>query len=213
MKFAKFLSILFAVIAVALIVATAIGYARFYQEPPMIQTPIEKAEIRTQMLMDAICSGDYAAAKGSLYGEPELQWNREAASELGALLWQEYSSTMSYAFDGPCYVSGSGVFRDVTVTVLDIPALRPKIQERFQLLMEPYLTEARYDSEAFDENGNLRQDFAADVLQQAAEQMVLYYENAFTSYQITLELVLQNGQWWVVPTRTLIDVVAGAVTQ
>ena len=59
----------------------------------------------------------------------------------------------------------------------------------------------------------MRQDFAADVLQQAAEQMVLYYENAFTSYQITLELVLQNGQWWVVPTRTLIDVVAGAVTQ
>lgn len=213
MKFAKVLSVFFALIAVALIVATAVGYDRFHQEPPMIQTPIEKAEIRTELLMDAICCGDYAAAKESLCGEPELQWNRETASELGALLWQEYSSTMSYAFDGPCYVTGAGVFRDVTVTVLDIAALRPKIQERYQLLMDPYLDEARYDSEAFDENGNLRQDFAAAVLQQAAEQMVLYYENAYTSYQITLELVLQNGQWWVVPTRTLIDVVAGAVTQ
>ena len=213
MKFAKFLSIFFAVIAVALIVATAMGYVRFHREPPMIQTPVEEAEIRTELLMEAICRGDYAAAAESLYGKPELQWNQESASELGELLWQEYSSSMSYAFSGPCYVTPSGIFRDVTVTVLDIPVLGPKIQERFELLMAPYLEEARYDSEAFDENGVLRQDFAVSVLRRAAEHILYHYTNDCASYQITLELVFENGQWWVVPQRTLIDIVAGVTTQ
>ena len=212
MKYVKYLPIIFAAIAVVLIVATVIGYVCFHQEPPMIQTPVEDAEIRTEMLMEAVCRADYSAAAESLYGEPELQWNRETASELGALLWQAYSSTMSYEFSGPCYATGSGIFRDVTVTVLDIPALSPKIQEQFQLLMEPHLSEAKYGSEAFDENGALRQEFAADMLRQAVEQ-ILQEDNACTSHQVTLELVYQNGQWWVVPERTLIDIISGVVTQ
>ena len=103
-------------------------------------------------------------------------------------------------------------YLNVTMTVLDIPALSPKIQERFLLLMEPYLADARYDSEAFDENGVLRQDFAADVLRRAVQQTLLL-EDASASYRITLELVYRDGQWWVLPERNLIDIVAGAMTQ
>ena len=212
MKVEKVLSIGFAALAAVLILATIIGYACFRRVPPMVQTPVEEAEIRTEMLMEALCQGDYSTAGESLYGKPELQWDPEAASELGALLWQEYSSSMSYAFSGPCYANGSGIFRDVTVTVLDIPALCPKIQEQFLLLMEPHLAEARYDSEAFDETGALRQDFAAGVLRQAAEQ-VLLEENTCASHQISLELVFRDGQWWVLPGQTLIDIVAGVTTQ
>lgn len=211
MKIAKCLSVFFALIAAALIALTAVAYVRFHQTPPMIQTPVEEAEKRAEMLMDAICRGDYSAAGESLYGNPQLQWNQETASELGALLWEEYSSTMSYEFAGQCYATGSGIFRDVTVTVLDIPALRPKIQEQFQALMEPYLTDVQYDSEAFDENGALRQDFAAEKLHKAAGQ-ILWLNNSFTSHKITLELVFENGQWWVVPTQSLIDIVAGVTT-
>ena len=211
MKIAKCLSVFFLLIAVAVIAVTAMAYVKFYQAPPMIQTPVEEAEKRAEMLMDAICQGDYSAAGESLYGNPELQWNRETASQLGALLWEEYSTTMSYEFAGPCYATGAGIFRDVTVTVLDIPALRPKIQERFQALMDPYLTDVQYDSEAFDENGALRQDFAADKLHKAVSQILLL-NNSYTSHQITLELVFENGQWWVVPAQSLIDIVAGVTT-
>ena len=212
MKLAKYLSVFFAAMAAVLIVAAAMGYACFHREPPMIQTPVEDAEIRTELLMEAICRGDYSGAAESLYGKPELQWNQETASELGVLLWQAYSSTLSYEFSGPCYATGSGIFRDVTVTALDIPGLCPKIQERFELLMEPYLTEARYDSEAFDANGVLRQDFAGAVLRRAVEQL-LPEEQDRASCQITLELVFQNGQWWVLPKRTLIDIAAGVMPQ
>lgn len=212
MKLAKWLSLFFAVLAVALIMVTAVAFVRFYQKPPMIQTPVEAAEIRTETLMEAICRGDYAAAGESLYGSPELQWDPDTASELGALLWEAYSGTMSYEFSGPCYANGSGIYRDVTVTALDIPALCQRIEERFQVLMEPYLAEAQYDSEAFDENGVLRQDFAAGKLRKAAEQ-VLLLRNSYASHPVTLEVVYQNGQWWVVPSRALTDIVAGVAAQ
>lgn len=211
MKISKYLSVFFAVMAAAVIAATAISYAQLHQTPPMIQTPVEEAQSRTEMLLEALCQGDYAAAGESLYGSPELQWNQETASELGTLLWQAYSSTMSYEFSGSCYATGSGIFRDVTITVLDVPALSPKIQERFQLLMEPHMADAQYDSEAFDEHGVLRQEFAANMLRQAVEQ-TLQEDNACVSYPVTLELVFQNGQWWVVPERALIDIVAGVMT-
>ena len=119
---------------------------------------------------------------------------------------------MSYEFSGPCYATGAGIFRDVTVTVLDIPALKPKIQGRFLQLMDPYLADAQYDSEAFDENGVLRQELGESILRQAVE-LTLQEDHAFASYEITLELVHRNGQWWVVPSRSLTDIVAGVTPQ
>ena len=212
MKYAKYLSVLFAVIAVVLMAATAIGYVCFHSEPPMIQTPVEEAEARTEMLMEAICRADYTAVGESLYGKPELQWDQETAAWLSTQLWQAYTDSMSYKFSGPCYTTESGIFRDVTITALDVPALSPKIQERFQLMLEPYLTVSRYDPEIYDENGVLRQEFTADMLHQAVEQILLE-DNACTEYQITLELTFQDDQWWVVPKEPLIDIIAGVMTQ
>lgn len=211
MKNAKKLSRLFAVIAALLILATILGYVSFHKAPPVIGISLEKAESSTQLLMEAICRGDYATAGEIFYGKPELQWDRDGATQLGDQLWQAYSSTMSWEFSGDCYTTGSGIFRDVTVKVLDIPALGPKIQQRFELLMEPHLTDARYDSEAFDENGVLRQDFAAEMLRQAAEQ-ILRETPAFVTHQISLQLVFHEGQWWVMPEDSVVDLVAGVLS-
>ena len=212
MKSAKYLSVIFAAIAAVMIAATAIGYVCFHHQPPMIQTSVEGAQARSEQLMEAICRGDHAAVGESMYGKPELQWNREEAAWLSTRLWQAYTDSMSYAFSGPCYATEEGIFRDVTVTALDVPALSPKIQERFQLLLEPYLTVSRYDSEVNDENGDLRQEFTADILHQAVEQ-ILQEENAGAEYKITLELVFQDDQWWVVPKQPIIDIIAGVTTQ
>lgn len=212
MKYAKYLPIIFAVVAAVLVVATVIGYVCFHREPLTIQTPLEDAEARAELLMESICQGDYAAAGESLCGEPELQWDQETAAWLSTQLWQAYADSMSYEFCGPCYVTGSGIFRDVTVTALDVPALSPKIQERFDQLLEPYLLVSRYDSEVNEKDGALRQEFTADILHQAVEE-ILQEENACTDCRITLELVFQDGQWWVVPDQSLIDIIAGVMPQ
>ena len=100
----------------------------------------------------------------------------------------------------------------MTFTALDISALEPKIQERFDLLMEPYLAESKHNYEIYDENGVMRQDFTENILYQAVDEILLE-DNARTDYQITLELVFQDGKWLVVPNQTLIDIIAGVMTK
>ena len=210
MKFNKILSILFAVIAVALIALTAFGYAAFHDEPPMIKTSTDIAEAKTITLMEAICHGDYAAASAVLYGNPTIEWSWDTASNLSTTLWTAYADSISYEFDGSSYTTESGIFRDVTITAMDVAALGPKIYERFQQLSDPYVTAATRDHEIYDEDGNLRQEFTEKLLYQAIDE-ILAEDNATVSYQITLELVFQDGQWWVVPSKSLIDIVAGVM--
>lgn len=212
MKTARFLSAFFALLAVVLIAATGIGYVRFHDAPPMILTPVEEVENRTEALMEAFCRGDYAAARESLYGRPELRWDPDAASELGTVLWEAFGSAVAYEFSGECYASGSGIFRDVVITVLDVPAMIPQIQEHFQFLLEQYTAGARRNAEALDEEGNIREEFMKKVLCEAAQQAVR--ENSiYAKRQITLALLYQDGQWWVVPDQELIALVTGVMTQ
>ena len=212
MKYTKFLSVLFAVIAALLIVSTAVGYAVFHSAPPMIGTSTNAAEAVSEELIDSICNMDYTAAGEILYGKPALQWAAETASPLSTQLWTAYTNSMTCEFSGPCYATEAGIFRDVTVTALDISALSPKIQERFDLLLEPYLAESRRNTEIYDENGIMRQDFTAGVLYQAIDE-ILSEDNAHAVHTITLELVFEDGQWWVVPSQSLIDVVVGIMPQ
>ena len=64
---------------------------------------------------------------------------------------------------------------------------------------------------ASDENGVLRQELGESILRQAVE-LTLQEDHAFASYKITLELVYRNGQWWVMPSSSLTDIVAGVTT-
>ena len=211
MKYTKLLSAFFTVLAAVSVVLTAVGYVCFHSKPPMLLTSTEDAEARTELLMESVCSANYTSAGEVLHGKPELQWNTVTSSPLSTQLWQAYTSSMTYEFSGPCYSTESGIFRDVTVTALDISALSPKIQERFDLLMEPYLAESKRNSDIYDENGIMRQDFTANLLYQAIDE-ILGEDIVPVDRQITLELVFDDGQWWVVPSKPLMEIIVGVIT-
>ena len=170
MKYTKFLSVLFAVIAALLIVSTAVGYAVFHSAPPMIGTSTNAAEAVSEELIDSICNMDYTSAGEILYGKPALQWAAETASPLSTQLWTAYTNSMTCEFSGPCYATEAGIFRDVTVTALDISALSPKIQERFDLLLEPYLAESRRNTEIYDEALDANEtEYAVQMVKKAVD--------------------------------------------
>lgn len=209
MKLANILSKVFALVAAGLILAVAVGYNRYCDTPLMILTSMEQPEKQTEILMEAICKGDYAAAENVLYGHPKLEWNPEQASELGTVIWDAFDNSISYEFSGGCYASSSGIFRDVTVTKLDIPALIPKIQECFQQLLAQRSTEYQKLSDVLDENGNYHESFVMGVLMEASEQ-VLQENNSVSRWNLTLKLIRQDGQWQIVPSQQLISIISGA---
>lgn len=211
MKSAETLSKVFAFAAAGLILIAAIGCGLYWNTPLMILPSMERAEKQTERFMEAVSQGNYAAAEDVLYGHPKLEWDPDQASELGSVLWDAFGDSISYEFSGGCYVSSAGIFRDVTVTGLDLPAMIPIIQEQFQQLLPKRVMGHRNRSEIYDESGNYRESFVMDVLVEAAEQ-VLRENSSVSEWNVTLELVCQDGQWQIVPNQQMIYILCGGLT-
>lgn len=179
-------------------------------EPILLEVP-EAAENRALSMMDALCRGDYAAVSGALYGQPELGMDREAADPVGALFHAAYEESLVYEQVRPCYATNSGVAMDVRVTALDISSLTAALRQRSQQLLEQRVAEAGDISQVYDENGEYREDVVMEVLYDAAEQVLA--GGASVTKEVTLECVYENGQWWIVPEDTLLEIIGCGIGQ
>ena len=212
MKTAKIFSVIFALLAVILIAGTVMLSFQSRNAPVQLLGTAESAAQRAEAVMDAICRGDYAAAGSMMYGQPELNASREDSEGYASVLWNAFIGSLSYEFQGGCYATDSGVARDVTVTALDISSVMEPLKARCQALLEQRAAAAGDSTEIYDENHNYQEAFVMEVLSEAAEQ-VLSEQTASASWDITLNLVCQDGQWWVVPEQALIQVLSGGMTE
>ena len=113
-------------------------------------------------------------------------------------------------FQGKCYATDSGVALDVTVTALDVSAATASLATRAQTLLSERIEKAEDPAEVYDENNEYRADVVAAVLREAAEQ-TLENDAQLTDRELTLQLVYQDGQWWIVPDAALLQAISGGV--
>lgn len=211
MKNTKQLSTLFALLGVILLIATvALSFAT-RNTPTLLVRTSPKATQCTQDFMDAIECEDYAAAGALLAGQPQLDPASESGSALSDLLWEAYHSTFSYEFTSECYATETGLCRDVRITALDIPAVASILEERTPKLLEQRV--ATTDGNlVYDENNNYREDFVMDVLHDCTAS-ILAKEQPCTSWDITLHLDFQDGQWQILPEPVLLNVISGSMSK
>ena len=210
MKVSKIFAVLFAILAVA---ASAAGlYVSFrYTDasPRMIGQPAA-ARQRVETVIDAICQADYQRVSSQLYGCPELGLDREAADDVGELIWQAFQESQSYELVGQCYATDSGVAQDVKLTCLNMSSITESLRVRSRILLEQRVEQAEDPSEVYDDHYEYREDVVMDVLCDAAVQAL---ENDATSMtmELTMNLVHENGQWWVVLDSALLEAISGGV--
>ena len=92
-----------------------------------------------------------------------------------------------------CYADDYGVYRDVSVTLLDIPALMTDLQNRAALLHR------EADSNSM-----------TDTLADAVPSMAASKEYVLTR-TITLQLTGHGGRWMVQASPQLIDLLQGSM--
>ena len=207
MKLKKFLSALFGLLFVLSLTATAVLAVSARDAEPVLVGTGASAKIRTELLMEALCAGDMATVSACLSGQPELKTG-ENETALSQVLWSAYRDSLSYAFSGGCYVSESGLSRDVTVTHLDIPAVLEAIQEVSGPLLRQRAAAAA--TSAYGDDGSYREAFVMQVLAEAAQQLLS--ENTYeTQRQLTLDLSCREGQWLVRLDPALTDVLSGGM--
>lgn len=203
MKVARFFAAIFAAAGLVLMLGS-VGLCLYSLGKPakVLEYPQEAADC-TEQLMASFAQGDYAGAGKCLYGQPDLGGMGGPEDPTAALFWDAFLDSVSYSFAGDCYAADGGFARQVTVTTLDLSAMTADFQSRCQALLSQKVETATEMSELYDEDNNFRQDLIDSVVEQAAAEAASQPSQTKT-YDITLELVFWDGQWWVRPNGELL---------
>ena len=176
----------------------------------MLLEPAQEAQERVEFLMDAVCDGDYDLAGSVILGNPELGVDREASDAAGVLIWNAFADSLTYEIVGDCYTTETGLAQDVTVTCLDVRSVTKNLKTRAQTLLEDRVREAEDVSDIYDENNEYREDFVMDVLLDAVED-ALQEDGQQIHTAFTVNMVYQDGEWWIISDNALISAISGGI--
>lgn len=210
MKITKLFSGLFAALGVIIMLVTAVVSLSSLNRMPQLLTPPEAALAQSEAVMEAVAQGDYTAAGNRMYGQPSLGVDRDPADAVGVLIWDAFVDSFTYEFTGDCYATDSGLARNVTITTLDISSVTANLKARSEALLEQRVAEAEDVTEIYDQDNNYREEFVMQVLYDATVQ-ALQEDAAYTTQELTVNLVYQQEQWWVMPEQPLLRAISGGI--
>ena len=181
-------------------------------EPIILSYP-QGAEDCVGAMMTALCSGDYSGASQYLYGQPDLGSGVSGDSETAAQLWSSFTSSLQYTADAPCTASDSGVSQQVTITSLDMNQVLEEMAAEAPELLERKiaLLDIADMDEVYDANHEYQPGFVDSVLYQAAGLALADAQT--TQHTVTVNLLYDAHQWWVMPDAALLNAISGGILQ
>lgn len=198
MKKAGNMSWLFALPALFFTAAALLAVVFCRGDSPILLERPEDASVRVEGLMDAVCSGEFSRAEEFLYGNVSLGSEGELSDPVADMIWDAYVESMDYILMGDVYVTASGLAQDVKFISMEPDAVTAGLGSRARKILTQAVETAQDVSELYDGENRYREDLVKDILRQAAEQ-ALEEDVRYTYEILSLPLVCEDGQWWVVP--------------
>jgi hypothetical protein len=84
------------------------------------------------------------------------------------------------------------------------------LQTRSKQLLEQRVNAAADTDEVYNNENEYREDFVMQVLYDAVVQ-ALQEDAKTTTCEVTINMVYENGQWWIVPNSDLLSVISFGV--
>lgn len=210
MKIAKFFSGIFGAIGTVLL-AGSIGLCLFSLNAPARVGQIPEGAVACSAAMEeALSRQEYARLEDCIYGQPDLGLEGVPEEPLSRMVWELIQQNLTFSWQGACYMRGSALCRDASVTYMDAASITENLQTRAHALLTMRVENAENMDELYDETGEFRQDLMEEVLKAALTQCCM--EDARTvTLQVTVELVNRDGQWWAVPDQALLTALSGGL--
>ena len=177
--------------------------------PVLVRQP-QAAMDQVQTMLDALCAGDYDSVSACLYGQPDLGLDQDPQDPVGKLFWDAVAGSFSYELEQEFHATDSGVALNIIVQAMDLNSVTQNLQERAQATMEARIAQAEDTDEIYDENNEYREDFVMDALYQAAQD-ALSQDAQFIRWNLTLNLIYENGQWWIMPEQSLLQAISAGI--
>lgn len=210
MRIRNFFSFIFACAFVAAASLAVYCCVNFADAKPILLTAPDSARNQIVGFMDAFCAGDFDKASEAVLGAPDLGMDKEPEGDVAALLWDAYLDSMSYELVGESYTTENGVAQSVVFTSLAMDRVTSGWNQRARELLEQRVQAAENTSDIYDENNEYREEFIMDVLFDAVSAS-LGEDAELVSQELTLELQYQEGQWWIIADKQLLDVLFGGI--
>lgn len=212
MRASKICSVFFGVIGTVLaaLVLTLCLLGRG-AEPEILMEP-DGAVLCARSMMTKLCAGDYAGASAYLYGRPQLDSGKGRETETGDQIWEAFTSSMEYELVGRCHATTGGIAQRVRLRSLAVPSITGGLKERAQNLLEARVNQAEDMAQVYDENYDYREDFVLAVLHDATADAIAQ-DGQYTEQELTLNLVYDRNQWWIVPDQALLNAISGGVLE
>ena len=177
-------------------------------QKPMVLSAPKEASAAAAAVMDAVRQGDFAEAGKHLQGSPELGVDREPEDVVGKLLWEEFLKTFRYDFEGQCYAVETGMALDVRVSYLDFDSVISTLGDRTGEMLAQRVKDAANPDDVYDSKHEYREELVNEVLAEAVKDSLAEDSRTITE-DLTLYMVYEGDQWWVVPDSALIHVISG----
>lgn len=194
-------------LGVAVLVATLWIIRTAISSDPVMLRCSDAAVARAEEAMNAVCAGDYEAVSATLYGRPSLGTRPENSSPATDLIWDTFRKNITYSFDGDFYATQTGVAIDVQVKRLDVSATLEGLGDQVESLLAQKIADAKDSAELYDRDNNFREEILEEILQEATMYCLMENET-FQEQTIRLQLVLDQGQWWVLPDAEFVSMFA-----
>lgn len=212
MKIRNLLSGLFALLGMGAAAAGIYLSLHNMNASPVLLVQPEEAKAKVVSVLDAVCDGDYAQASLGMQGTPDLGVDRAAEGQVGNLIWNAFLDSISYELEGECYATDSGIAQNVVIRTLELNSVTEKLREHSQAMLAQRVEQAEDTSELYDENNEYREELVMEVLLEAAKQ-ALAEDVRYVTWEIRLNLIYDNGQWWVLPEQELLRAISGGLVK
>lgn len=210
MKLSRIIGSLFGVAGVcAAVLCVNLAFQKMNAGPVLVEQP-EAARERVEVLMEAVSNNDYAAASAVIRGNPVFGADREPADAVSRLIWDAFVESIRYELVGDLYATDSGVAQNITVTALDMASVTEYLKERSEKLLEARVTAAENPDDVYDENNEYREDFVMQVLYDATTGALQEDAQTVTS-EVTINMIFEDGQWWIIADSALLGAITGGV--
>lgn len=210
MKIAKFFAGVFGAIG-AVLLAGSIGLCLLFRNGPVqMAEPPAGAVQCAETLAGVIAQKNFAAVENCLYGQPDLGMDQTMEDPMVASVWSEFENSLSFSYQDACYTRETGIYRDATVTYLEVASVTENLQTRAHALLTRKVEAATDMAELYSENGEFRKDLVDQVLFEALDQAIREDARLVTA-AVTVELVHRDGQWWAVPDAALLTALSGGL--
>lgn len=203
----KTLSRVLTALGLVLVIVTGILAFSARSLPVTLLSEPREAEEAVQALVDALNQGSLSQASLVLYGQPSLEEQPDFDNPFLSTVWERYLDSLTCRVEGDCVASDSGISLSIVVDTLDIPAVLPQVEHRYQELL-PLRSELEDSKTVYHDDGSYREVFVLSVLDEAARE-ILSQDCPTTSRKVTLTLVYRENRWWILPQEGLMDILAG----